>query len=486
MAVNKDVHNYDVKVINAYKCYYGGVNIINGLNMNVKSGSIYGLLGPSGCGKSTLIQCILGVFPLDSGCIKLEIRSQCDIGYMPQDLCLDGKLTVEETFEYYGILYKMNERNIKNRMVELKNILKLPNFNRFIEDLSGGESRRISLAITLLHDPKIMIMDEPTVGIDSMLRHEIWDEFKRITEQQKKTIIITTHYIEEANQADYVGLMRNGVLLEEGPPVDILLKYNTGTLESAFLTICCKEEDNNMVHMPAFNTVVTDNNGWKKPRKSPKKIIDYSRIKGLLKKNMRLFSRDYMLMFTTLVFPILQTALICACIGNNTKDLKIAIKNDEVNFSECRYYNNNNGCVLENKSNQTLSCVIINRLVSLGYVLNEVKDRNVGESIIKKPKYIAFIHFPKNYTSEFAKYIDDQDNYDLQLQPYMDLNNHNTFFKNAMLADIMETMKYLVQSVLHDCSNNPKALDVPLKFITVTGKEVKSYINSIVSIYIAM
>lgn len=118
----------------------------------------YGLLGPSGCGKSTLLQCILGVLPLDSGTIETEIHGRSDVGYMPQvnrkkkkknetncfidtylfilkDLCLDGKLTIRETFEYYGIIYKMKKTNIKNKINELKTILSLPDLNSYVEDI---------------------------------------------------------------------------------------------------------------------------------------------------------------------------------------------------------------------------------------------------------------------------------------------------------------------------------------------------------------
>uniref|UniRef100_A0A2S2R5P6 Nod factor export ATP-binding protein I n=1 Tax=Sipha flava TaxID=143950 RepID=A0A2S2R5P6_9HEMI len=132
--INEDIQ-YEVQVTNAYK-NYGANNVFNGLNMNVTSGSIYGLLGPSGCGKSTLLHCILGTMTLDSGTIDLKVESLKDVGYMPQDLCLETELTINETFEYYGTLYKMNEKSIKTKKVELTTFLQLSNTDSYIKDLS--------------------------------------------------------------------------------------------------------------------------------------------------------------------------------------------------------------------------------------------------------------------------------------------------------------------------------------------------------------
>uniref|UniRef100_A0A2S2Q9L0 ABC transporter G family member 23 n=1 Tax=Sipha flava TaxID=143950 RepID=A0A2S2Q9L0_9HEMI len=205
--INEDIQ-YEVQVKNAYK-NYGEKNVFNGLNMKVTSGSIYGLLGPSGCGKSTLLQCILGKMTLDSGTIDLKTANSKNIGYMPQDLCLEELLTIYETFEYYGTLYRMKKKNIESKKYELQSFLQLPSMDCQIKNLSGGESRRVSLAISLLHDPKLIILDEPTVGIDPVLRQKIWIEFTKMVVQHQKTVIITTHYIEEASQANRVSLSIN-------------------------------------------------------------------------------------------------------------------------------------------------------------------------------------------------------------------------------------------------------------------------------------
>ncbi|KAL5245483.1 hypothetical protein ACI65C_012893 [Semiaphis heraclei] len=478
--VNEENIKNDITVTNAFK-KYGQNNVFNGLNMTVKSGSIYGLLGPSGCGKSTLLQCILGSLPLDSGYIDLQAKSLEDVGYMPQDLCLEVTLTIKETFEYYGSLYRMSKINIKNKLDELNEFLKLPDINSFMNEISGGQSRRVSFAISLLHNPKVMILDEPTVGVDPLLREGIWTEFTKMVKEQKKTIIITTHYIEEANKSDCVGLMRNGLIVEEGPPQDILVKYGTDTLESAFLMLCCNQRP---IIKKVNNTVQVEE------KIQPKTIMESGnvhlyRVKALLKKNYRVCSRDYLLLFTLILLPILQTFNFCFAIGVPFKDMTIAFKNDEINFLDCQY-SNVNQCIFDENSNLTMSCVILNYLSLHDYVLVEVQDREVSEASMNHKKYIAFLYFPKNYTSALTKYINDRQYYDLESRIFAHLTNENILFKNQISIDVLRSLNHLIMEALNSCSNNPISISVPLEFNTLYGKEVISFANGIITLFIAM
>ncbi|KAF0762245.1 ABC transporter G family member 23-like [Aphis craccivora] len=473
---------YDIKVTNAFK-KYGQNNIFNGLNMAVKSGSIYGLLGPSGCGKSTLLQCILGALPLDSGCIDLQVESLEDVGYMPQDLCLEVTLTIKETLEYYGSLYRMSKKHIKDKLDELNVFLQLPHFNSYLNEISGGQSRRVSFAISLLHDPKVMILDEPTVGIDPLLREGIWAEFTKMVKEHKKTIIITTHYIEEANKSDCVGLMRNGLIIEEGPPQDILVKYGTDTLEAAFLTLCCNQG--------RIIQKVNNSNIQVEEKNQPKKIMemgnnfDVYRIKALIKKNYRVCSRDYLLLFTVILLPILQTFNFCFGIGVPFKDMQIAYKNDEINILDCQY-SNVNTCIFEENSNQKMSCIIMNYLSSHDYKLIEVQDREVAEASIDHIEYIGFLYFPENYTSGLTKYINDRQYFDLESRLFAHLTNENILFKNQITLDVIQSINYIIKEALNSCSNNPTSISVPLEFNTLFGKEVKSLANGVINLFIAM
>ena len=153
--------------------------ILKSLSMRVKRGTIYALLGPSGCGKTTLLSCILGRKALESGTISVYGGKPGDrrlglpgplVGFMPQDFCLYQEFTIKETFQYFGRLQKMKTENLEKKQLWLLDMLDLPEENRRVSKLSGGQKRRLSFAVALLHNPKLLILDEPTVGVDPLVR----------------------------------------------------------------------------------------------------------------------------------------------------------------------------------------------------------------------------------------------------------------------------------------------------------------------------
>lgn len=163
------------------------------------------------------------------------------VGYMPQEHAIYEDLTIAETFLFHAGLHGMTRDQLAQRQKWLMGFLDLPATDRIVGSLSGGQQRRVSLAIALLHHPKILILDEPTVGVDPLLRDRIWTHLREIA-AEGTTIIITTHYIEEASAADTVGLLRAGRLLAEGPPKALMSKYNHKTLEDVFLYLCRVDE----------------------------------------------------------------------------------------------------------------------------------------------------------------------------------------------------------------------------------------------------
>lgn len=206
-------------------------------------------MGASGCGKTTLLSCIIGMIPLDGGEITAlghktkanEIqKAGYRIGYMPQETALIGELTIKETIYYFGKIFQMSIEKLRERYEMLHKLLELPRGDHRVEDCSGGQMRRVSFAAAMIHEPDLLILDEPTVGLDPILREKIWTFMLDVTRTSKLAIIITTHYIDEAKQADCVGLMRNGILLAEDTPHSIISRHEVENLEEAFLKLCVK------------------------------------------------------------------------------------------------------------------------------------------------------------------------------------------------------------------------------------------------------
>ncbi|XP_039285174.1 ABC transporter G family member 23-like [Nilaparvata lugens] len=165
------------------------------------------------------------------------------MGYMPQEVSLYEEFQIHEVFRYFGLLTNQTEDYIKHREKELAELLDLPPTNRLVCNLSGGQQRRVSMAVALFHNPKFLILDEPTVGLDPLLCESIWKYFIHITDVEHKTIIITTHYIEEARNSHTIGLMRGGILLTERSPLQLMEMNNCSSLEEAFLKLSQKQED---------------------------------------------------------------------------------------------------------------------------------------------------------------------------------------------------------------------------------------------------
>lgn len=160
------------------------------------------------------------------------------IGYMPQELAVYEDFTIKETLWYFGRLYRIPKKVIKERIEFLLSFLDLPRSKRLIVNMSGGQKRRVSLASALVHSPPLLILDEPTVGVDPLLRQSIWQHLVTLTQTEKITVIVTTHYIEEARRANIVGLMRRGKLLAENTPEDLMAKHDSTSLEDVFLKLC--------------------------------------------------------------------------------------------------------------------------------------------------------------------------------------------------------------------------------------------------------
>jgi ABC-type multidrug transport system ATPase subunit len=207
-------------------------------------------MGTSGCGKTTLISCLVGLRVLDKGEMKIfNQNSKCvhksRIGFMPQGTSLNERLKIKETIWFFGTIFGLDEIQIKSKFEFLSLLLDLPDGDKLIKNCSGGEQRRISLAVTLVHGPELLILDEPTVGLDPVLRGSIWSYLFDIARNENKTILLSTHYIEEAMNSHRVGLMRNGFLIDADSPKNLMMKCGMKTLDEAFLEISAEQKTSN-------------------------------------------------------------------------------------------------------------------------------------------------------------------------------------------------------------------------------------------------
>jgi ABC-2 type transport system ATP-binding protein len=228
----------DVVQTNDLRKHFGLIHAVDGVNLSVRRGEIYGLLGPNGSGKTTLIRLLLGLLRPTSGSIRLlgeEMPEKAilgQVGYMTQASALYEELTVRENVAFFA---EMCGRKDPAWMDEVIGLVELQDRSGSpVRTLSGGLRQRTSLACTLAHRPRLLLLDEPTVGVDPQLRAAFWSYFRRLADSGV-TLIVSSHVMDEAERCDRLGFMRQGKLLAEGTAAEIRRQKGAATLEEAFL-----------------------------------------------------------------------------------------------------------------------------------------------------------------------------------------------------------------------------------------------------------
>ncbi|XP_041866452.1 ABC transporter G family member 20 isoform X2 [Melanotaenia boesemani] len=344
---------------------YGKLKVLSNLNLTVPQGHIYGLLGPSGCGKTTLLKCIVGTLKISRGHITVlgkppafpghDVPGRM-VGYMPQELALYNEFTISDTLTFFGRIHGLTSKETQARMNFLVDFLDLPQKQSLVRNLSGGQKRRVSLGAALLQNPELLILDEPTVGVDPVLRSKIWQHLVEIVKTGKTSVIITTHYIEEARQANVVGLMRNGHLLAEGPPEAVMKQHSATTLEHAFLQLCETSDQNGLKRGSSPQGVQLDNSQSFESRRDesqpilgigppvadelPKCSADWKvrarhvlpkgrNIAALIIKTIVRMKRMPGSLCFQFLLPVIQISLICLCVGGDPRGIQVAVVNNE-------------------------------------------------------------------------------------------------------------------------------------------------------------
>ena len=233
------------------KRYPTGTEALRGVSLNIEAGQFFGLLGPNGAGKSTLIHCATGLAQPTSGSIRIFSHDAIDhyekarlaVGLSPQELNLDWFLTAEETLDYHGGYFGMPKKERRERTTELLDIFSLTDKrDDRTRTLSGGMKRRLVLARALMHRPELLILDEPTAGVDVELRLELWRYVQRINEEGT-TILLTTHYLEEAERlCDRIAFIHDGQIVAQGSSDELAGEFGVASLEDAYLELVGRME----------------------------------------------------------------------------------------------------------------------------------------------------------------------------------------------------------------------------------------------------
>ncbi len=215
-------------------------------NLHVQKGEFFGLLGPNGAGKTTVISILNDHFPPDSGTIRVmgtdfkrqPNRTKKIIGLVPQDVALYENLTAYENLAFFGKLYDLNRKQLQDRVERCIDFAGIKEqASRTVATYSGGMKRRLNLAAALLHEPQILFLDEPTVGIDTQSRHLIHKQLQALN-HGGITILYTTHYMEEAQElCSRIGIMDSGRIIEQGTPEELLQRCGGANLEELFLRL---------------------------------------------------------------------------------------------------------------------------------------------------------------------------------------------------------------------------------------------------------
>ena len=284
--------NENIIEINNLSKSFGDVKAVQDLSFKVKKGQLFAFLGINGAGKSTTINIMCGQLFKDGGSVVVDGTNidenvyaiKSEIGVVFQNSVLDSTLTVYENLKIRASLYGIKGEVFKARIAELAKLLDFESFlNRVVSKLSGGMRRRVDIARALIHSPKILVLDEPTTGLDPQTRKTLWKVIYDLRKTKNMTVFLTTHYMEEAADADYVVIIDNGKIVAEGSPHDLKNRYSGDYItiydiaEEDVKKIGCEYEKLKKSYRISISNTA---DATKLITKHPSVFVDYEIVKG--------------------------------------------------------------------------------------------------------------------------------------------------------------------------------------------------------------
>ena len=225
---------------------YGLIKALNDVSFSLAEGEYASLLGPNGAGKTTLFQILTGLFVSEKGNVLINnfdmrsnaINALAHIGVVFQQITLDMDLTVMENLKFHSNLHGINDKEFKKRVIiELEQVNLSDRINDKVRSLSGGQKRRVELARSLLHKPKLLLLDEPTVGLDPQSRRDLLDYVIKLKKERKMAVLWATHLVDEAEKSDTVIILNKGKIIKKDTPQNITKECNKDTLHDAFVSL---------------------------------------------------------------------------------------------------------------------------------------------------------------------------------------------------------------------------------------------------------
>ncbi|OAD53905.1 ABC transporter G family member 23 [Eufriesea mexicana] len=473
---------------------YGSNAILNGLNMNVKRGTIYGFLGPSGSGKTTLLSCMVGVQKVDSGDIwvlggkpgtKNSGIPGPRVGYMPQEISLVDEFSVSAAFYYFGKVNGMEDHEIEEGYMNLKDILQLPPRNRLMKDMSGGQQRRVSFGVSMLHKPELLVLDEPTVGLDPVIRNK------------------------------QIGLMRSGILLAESTPNDLLERFETDSLEEAFLKLSQMQENYKPINASQVSNPCMESNEL-----THSNFPNQNRPRGVMLYLTRIYFSSYVILgnyyiydttatkegillilslsfflfrgiLFSLILPIMQMVLVFNSIGMYPKGLSILVVNNEAD--NCNY-GKYQGNVTYNRDENT--CTMVDISCRFQNAIDDLIPNKIFYDSIEEAEQNAYsgntfgiLHFHRNFSDSMTNRLEnslDVSNDVIttsRINIFIYILDYPTYF--YVQRELYDIFLKQYEKIMEECGASRKLGNVPILFEEpIYGSKEQTYFSFLIPTFV--